>query len=157
MVAFSFPPTGWALCNGQLLSISQNTALFSILGTTYVGDGRTNFALPDLQGRVPVQPDNVTVSLGNTGGEESITLTTAQIPSHNHLVASVNQATSAIPAGNVLAAKPRRGIDVFAQPPATVTLASNDVVGSSEPHENRQPYLAVNFIISLFGVFPARN
>jgi len=156
MVSFTFAPKGWALCNGQILSISQNAALFSLLGTTYGGDGRTTFALPNLQGRVPLHPVG-TVPLGASAGQETVALTTAQIPSHNHLVASLNQATSAVPTANVLAAKPRRGVDVYAQPPAKVTLAANDMVGGSEPHENRQPYLVVNFVIALTGIFPTRN
>ncbi|MGO9930510.1 MAG: phage tail protein [Steroidobacteraceae bacterium] len=155
MVGFNFAPAGWALCNGQLLSIEQNTALFSILGTTYGGNGTTDFALPDLRGRVPahVGPD---LFLGEPDGEETVALTTQQIPAHRHLVGSVGQANSDIPTGNVFAA-PRRGINVYALPPANVAINSQDVVGGNVPHDNLQPYLVVNFIIALEGVFPSRN
>jgi microcystin-dependent protein len=158
MVGFNFPPSGWALCQGQLLPISQNSALFAILGTTYGGDGVNTFALPDLRGRVPAHPGPSWVgTLGERGGVESVVLTTAQIPAHNHLMGSFNQATAAAPTGNVFAGKPRRGMDVYAAPPANVAINSNDIVGGSLPHDNLQPYLVVNFAISLYGVFPSRN
>ena len=155
MVGFNFAPAGWAQCNGQLLSIEQNTALFSILGTTYGGNGTTNFALPDLQGRVPAHVGEL--FLGEQDGEETVALTTQQIPAHHHLVGSVNQATSDIPTGHVFAAKPRGGIHVYALPPANVGINSQDVVGGNVPHDNLQPYLVVNFIIALVGIFPSRN
>ena len=158
MVGFNFAPAGWALCQGQLLAISQNTALFSILGTTYGGNGTTTFALPDLRGRVPAHPGGSLAStLGQAGGLESVVLTTDQIPAHNHLMGSFNQATAAAPKGNVFAGKPRRGMDVYAAPPANVAINSNDIVGGSLPHDNMQPYLVVNFVIALFGIFPSRN
>lgn len=155
-VPYNFAPQGWALCNGQLLSIAQYTALFALLGTTYGGNGTTNFALPNLQGRVPMHWGNG-VSQGSPGGAETVTLDVTTIPAHNHLVASVNQATSEAPAGNVFAAKPRRGVDVYTAPPANTPINSQDVAGESQPHENRQPFLVLNFIIALQGIFPARN
>jgi len=158
MTGFNFAPQGWALCQGQLLDISQNTALFSILGTTYGGDGITNFALPDLRGRVPAHPGpSLVTNLGQAGGLESVVLTTDQIPAHNHLMGSVNQAMATAPTGNVFAGKPRRGMDVYAAPPANVAINSNDIVGGSLPHDNLQPYLVVNFVIALQGIFPSRN
>lgn len=158
MMAFNFAPRGWAVCAGQLLPISQNAALFSILGTTYGGNGTTNFALPDLRGRVPAHPGpSLVFSLGQADGVESVVLTTAQIPAHNHLMGSFNQATAETPKGNVFAGKPRRGMDVYAAPPANVAINSNDIVGGSLPHDNMQPYLVVNFVIALQGIFPSRN
>jgi microcystin-dependent protein len=158
MVGFNFAPTGWLLCNGQLLAISQYQALFSLLGTTYGGDGRENFALPNLQSRVPVHPGpSVVASIGATGGVESVALTTQQIPAHKHLVGSANQATSAVPTGNVFAAKPRRGVDVYAPAPANTAINSQDSVGANQPHNNVQPYLTLNFIIAFEGIYPSRG
>jgi microcystin-dependent protein len=158
MVGFNFAPAGWALCQGQLLAISQNQTLFQILGTTYGGDGINTFGLPNLSGRVPVHPGgSLGTTLGQAGGLESVVLTTDQIPAHNHLMGSFNQATAAAPAANVFAGKPRRGMDVYAAPPANVAINSNDIVGGSLPHDNMQPYLVVNFVIALFGIFPSRN
>ena len=160
MTGFNFAPRGWALCQGQLLPINQNQALFSILGTTYGGNGITTFALPDLRGRVPAHPGSIPgleIDLGEEGGTESVALTPNQLPGHSHLLGSVNQATATDPTGNVFAAKPRRGINVFAPQPANVAINSGDSVGGSNPHENRQPFLVVNFIIALVGVFPSRN
>jgi len=156
IVPFNFAPTGWALCDGQLLSIAQNTALFSLLGTTYGGNGTSTFALPNLQGRVPMHWGG-SVALGAPGGVETVTLTVTEIPAHSHLVASVNQATAESPAGNVFAAKPRRGVDVYTAPPANTPINSQDVTGESQLHDNRQPYLVLNFVIALRGIFPARN
>jgi microcystin-dependent protein len=156
MTGFNFAPKGWALCQGQLLPISQNQALFSILGTTYGGNGTTTFALPDLRGRVPAHRGTSFV-LGQAGGLESVVLTTDQIPAHSHLMGSFNQATATAPAGNVFAGKPRRGMDVYAAPPANVAINSNDIVGGSLPHDNMQPYLVVNFVIAVQGIFPSRN
>ena len=155
-VGFNFAPAGWMMCNGQLLPISANTALFSILGTTYGGNGTTNFALPDLRGRVAAHP-GPSIVLGQLGGAQTVTLTTNEIPAHNHLVGTVNQATGASPSGSVFAAKPRRGQDVYASPPANVPINSQDVIGGSQPHDNMQPYLVVNFIIAVQGIFPSRN
>jgi microcystin-dependent protein len=156
IVPYNFAPQGWALCNGQLLSIAQNTALFSLLGTSFGGNGVETFALPNLQGRVPMHWGG-SVVIGEAGGVETVTLAVSEIPAHSHLLASVNQAMSESPVGNVFAAKPRRGVDVYTAPPANTPINSQDVVGAGQPHENRQPYLVLNFIIALQGIYPARN
>ncbi len=164
MFGFDFAPVGWALCDGQLMSISENTALFSLLGTNYGGDGMTTFALPNLQGRVPINfgegPGLSVYNIGQSGGEETHTLVYAELPEHNHLYGSVNQASTNSPAGNALAAMPRRGVERYVPAPAT-TLQINDgaqsTTGDGQAHENRQPYLVVNFIIALEGIFPPRS
>jgi microcystin-dependent protein len=159
MFAGNFAPTGFALCNGQLLSIAQNTALFSILGTTYGGDGISNFALPNLQGRVPLHMSSGFV-LGQQGGESNVTLTTAQLPAHTHPAQCVNaKATKPNPVGNVWA-QDAAGITAeysAAAPNGTMSGEAIGATGSSQPHDNMQPYLVVNFIIALFGIFPSRN
>lgn len=156
--AFNFPPKGWAMCNGQLLPINQNQALFSILGTTYGGDGRTTFALPNLQGRVPVYPHS-SFSLGGSTGEESHTLTLAETPAHTHTaVGSSATGTSNSPAGNVLGSStanpyvPPGGAGATTLNPATISAS-----GGGQAHENRQPYLTLNLCIALSGIFPSRN
>jgi len=157
ITAFNFAPRGWALCNGQLLPIASNVALFSLLGTQYGGDGRTSFALPNLQGRVPLHVGNG-FNQGQPGGEEIHTLTLAEMPAHSHLLGSVNQASSVTPADNAFAAKPRGGVTRYALPGSPIGI--NDgapPVGSSSAHPNMQPYLTLNFIIALNGIFPARN
>jgi microcystin-dependent protein len=159
IVSFNFPPKNWAFCNGQLLPINQNQALFSILGTTYGGDGRVNFALPDLQGRMPVYAGNGII-LGQKGGEQSVTLDITQIPAHAHsLFATSTLAGFANPAGHLVAAKPRGGKDIYAPPGNVVTLNSGALgpTGGSQPHNNMQPYLTLNFVIALQGIFPSRN
>jgi len=204
-VGFNFAPRGWAPCDGQLLAISQNTALFSLLGTTYGGDGRTTFALPDMRGRVPVHkgqgPGLTNRDLGEAGGQESVALTTAQMPSHTHTIASHTHsipalgvdvkassgaATTAAPAGNVLAAATleqgggRRGnggashlTDIYNAGPANVSLAAGSAMtapgttggasgataaaGGGASHENMQPFLGLNCIIALEGIFPSRS
>lgn len=161
---FNFAPKGWAWCNGQLLPLSQNTALFALLGTTYGGDGRSNFALPDLQGRVPMHPGQGPGlrlrDLGETGGSETVTLLQSEIPAHNHVLrADDAPATQGVPAtGRVLAAS--LGGQAYA-PPAQSTLqpASDAMVaaaGGDQPHNNLQPYLTFYFCIALQGVFPPR-
>lgn len=162
--AGNFAPTGWALCNGQLLPISQNTALFSLLGTFYGGDGKSTFALPDLQGCAPIhQGQGQGLSeyfLGQQGGSETISLLTSEIPAHNHSVV-VRPSGQAPPlgtaAGNVGARSNSRPYTPDApnafMDPATGTL----IAGSSFPHNNMMPYLTLTFIIALQGVFPARN
>lgn len=155
--AGNFAPAGWMFCSGQLLPIFENETLFNLIGTTYGGDGQSTFALPDLQGRIPLHFDN-SFTLAQTGGVESVTLTVQQIPVHTHaLMATSNFATVTSPQGNVAAAanvvnKFAYGTDV---PPQTVSAASVGSVGGSQPHDNFQPYLCVNFIISLFGIFPS--
>ena len=162
MFGFGFAPQGWALCNGQLLPISQNTALFSLLGTTYGGDGRTTFALPDMQSRVPVcqgqGPGLSSYAEGQAGGAETVTLAAAQMPGHTHPVkASSGAADSDQPEGRALA---RSASHIYTAKPDTSTVMNADMLGDaggSQPHGNIQPYLAVNFCIALTGIFPARN
>jgi microcystin-dependent protein len=157
---FNFPPRNWALCAGQLMAISQNTALFSILGTTYGGNGTTTFALPDLRSRVPVHTGGGN-TLGEVSGVENVTLVSSQLPPHIHAVnASSDLATDASPSGNVMGAKPRGGVNVYAPGTNSTTLAAASV-GPSGPfglaHDNMQPSLTLNFCICLFGIFPSRN
>ena len=157
--SFAFPPKGWALCNGQLLPINQNQALFSILGTTYGGDGRVNFALPDLRGRVPMHRSATRV-LGQASGEESHTLTLGETPAHKHSVVTSNAAAAtASPSGTLPAAVPAGSPPVYAPAQHLVSLNPQAVAatGGNQPHENRQPYLTINFIIALQGIFPSRN
>jgi microcystin-dependent protein len=166
IISFNFPPRGWAFCNGQLLPINQNQALFSLLGTTYGGDGRVNFALPNLQGRAPVHATGGAVVLGEAGGEVNHTLQQGELPQHTHpVMASNNQATASTPGGNVLAVKDRRGKNVYGLQPdnsnarplnaAAVSTASGG--SPPQPHNNTQPSLVLNFVIALAGVFPSRN
>lgn len=160
--SFSFAPKGWALCNGQLLPINQNQALFSLLGTTYGGDGRVNFALPDLRGRVPFHVGNGH-TLGERGGEESHTLTISEAPFHVHTLQGNNaqvgidaNATHGSPVGNFWA---NHGKTVYStsDPDAVMSPAAVTNVGGSQPHENRSPYLVLNFCIALQGIFPSPN
>ena len=162
MFGFNFPPQGWAFCDGQLLSISQNAALFSLLGTIYGGDGVSNFALPDLRSRVPVslgQGEGLSsYAEGQAGGTETVTLGPAQMPAHTHAVsASSSPAASERPAGRVLARSPDHS---YIPEPDTDTVMNAKMIGeagNSQPHENIQPYLVLNFCIALQGVFPARE
>jgi len=158
--AFAFAPRGWALCHGQLLPINQNQALFSILGTTYGGNGTSNFALPDLRGRSPAH-FSATLPLGSRVGEEAHTLTVNELPSHSHsLQGSTDLANSSAPVGNVTAAKGRGGKDIYApggsplQPLSPQAIAAS---GGSQPHENMQPFTTLTFIIALTGIFPSRS
>lgn len=160
-VSFNFAPQGWALCNGQLLSINANTALFNLIGTTYGGDGKTNFALPDMRGRVPVatgQGVGLTGRvIGQQGGQETVALTVAQMPAHRHtLYASSAAANSKGPAGNALASTSSTPIYTNQTPEVALQAASSNVRGQSQPHENMQPYLAVTCIIALQGIYPAQ-
>ena len=155
LFSFNFAPKGWAPCNGQLLPIAQNQALFALLGTNYGGDGRVTFALPNLKGRTPVHVGGPIV--GGTGGTEAVTLTEPEMPAHSHLRGSANQATSGTPMGNVLANAPRRGIAAYAQPTSGVIPAGAISVGGGQSHNNMQPFLAVMFAISLDGIFPSPN
>lgn len=158
--SFAFAPKGWALCNGQLLPINQNQALFSILGTTYGGDGRVTFALPDLRGRSPVHVDNK-LPLGIPTGEENHTLTANEIPAHSHgLHGSADLANTSSPVGSLPAAKGRGGKDIYAPGGSPLQAMSPQAIaptGGSQPHNNKQPYLTLNFIIALQGIFPSRN
>ncbi len=155
MFAGNFAPAGWMFCEGQLLPISENETLFQLIGTTYGGDGESTFALPDLRGRIPIHQGNGFI-LAETGGAEEITLTQQQIPAHTHpLLASTAVGTAASPQGSVLAAS--GSSNVYRPGPASVALSGQTVgtVGGSQPHTNFQPYLCVDFIISLFGIFPS--
>lgn len=155
IVSFNFPPKGWAFCNGQLLPINQNQALFSLLGTTYGGDGRQTFGLPNLQGRVPFHMGNG-LTLGEAGGETAHTLNISELPAHNHVpVGSSNAASAASPAGNVWASLTNGGY--LATPNAAMNPASILPIGGNQPHENMSPYLTLNFCIALQGIFPSQN
>jgi microcystin-dependent protein len=156
MFAGNFAPAGWAFCDGQIMPISENDVLFALIGTTYGGDGQETFALPDLRGRIPLHQGNGVI-LAETGGAETITLTVNQIPAHGHpLLASADLASSPDPAGNVLAQSRTAGVDLYLEDTPNTSLAANSVgtVGGSQPHDNLQRYLCINFIISLFGIFP---
>jgi microcystin-dependent protein len=155
MFAGNFAPAGWMFCEGQLLPISEYETLFQLIGTTYGGDGQSTFALPDQRGRLPLHQGNGFI-LAETGGAETITLTVSQIPSHSHaLLATTAVGTNASPQGSVLAAS--GSSNVYRPAPAGVALSAQSVgpVGGSQPHDNMQPYLCVDFIISLFGIFPS--
>ncbi len=157
MFAGNFAPAGWMFCEGQLLPISENETLFQLIGTTYGGDGESTFALPDLRGRVPIHQGNSFI-LAETGGVETVTLTVQQIPAHSHpMLASTTTATTADPTGNVLAVAPLATTFAYGSdnPLTALSPATVGAVGGSQPHDNFQPYLCVNFIISLFGIFPS--
>jgi microcystin-dependent protein len=156
MFAGNFAPAGWMFCAGQLLPISENETLFNLIGTTYGGDGQSTFALPDLRGRVPIHQGNGFI-MAETGGAESVTLTVQQIAGHTHaLLGTANVATTNAPTGNTFAGS--TGATVFPygtdQPLTALNAATISAVGGSQPHPNFQPYLCVDFIISLFGIFP---
>ena len=165
--AGNFAPQGWAFCNGQLLPIAQNAALFSILGTTYGGNGTTNFALPDLQGRAPIHfgmgRGLSNYILGETGGTEMVTLNQTQMPTHLHSVApaaSSATATQSNPEGHVSAVGGTRQVPVNAYAPTpngSMAAVKSAPAGGDQPHENRQPYIAMNYIIALEGIFPTRS
>ena len=159
LMSFNIAPRGWALCNGQLLPINQNQALFSLNGTTWGGDGRVNFALPNLQGRVPIH-FGAGFSMGQAGGAESHTLTQTELPAHTHqVVASTNPASLPSPVGNLLA---QTASNLYANGVAGVNAALNaanitNSPGGSQPHTNMQPFLTINFCIALQGIFPSQN
>jgi microcystin-dependent protein len=155
MFAGNFAPAGWMFCEGQLLPISEYETLFQLIGTTYGGDGQDTFALPDLRGRLPIHQGNGFI-LGENGGAEEITLTVSQIPSHSHaLLATTSVATDTNPSGRVPAQTGT--FDFYQTSPATTPMALQSIssVGGSQPHNNFQPYLCVDFIISLYGIFPS--
>ena len=157
IISWNFAPKGWAFCNGQFLPINQNQALFSILGTTYGGNGQTTFALPDFRGRTPIHVGQGFIE-GQRGGEEFHTLTQSEMPQHGHFVQGINaNANTVDPTGHFLSS-----IVSFAyrtNPTALTTLHPSTIsnVGGSQPHENRPPFLVLGFIIALVGIFPSRN
>ncbi len=159
----NFPPVGWAFCNGQILPLSQNTALFSLLGTTYGGDGRSTFGLPDLMGRAPMHPgqgpglsDHV---LGEMGGSSAETLILAELPSHTHKMKYNNTVAgdSNSPAGKLLAKSIVPVASVFSSSPPAIAIGSSTAAGGSQPHNNMQPYLGLSYIIALQGIYPPRS
>ena len=154
--SFNFAPRGWAMCNGQLLPINQNQALFSLMGTTYGGNGQTNFALPDLRGRVSVHMGNGYVE-GQRGGEENHTITTVEMPAHNHLMtASTDNPSVKPPAGNYWASN--TGFSPYATSQnELMSDTAISTVGGSQPHVNLSPYLTLTFCVALQGIFPSRN
>lgn len=156
MVGFTFPPRGWALCDGQILPIAQFQSLYSLLGTTYGGDGRTSFALPDLRGRTPIHV-GTGFTQGSKGGEEGHTLAVNEMPNHDHTLQGRGEAaTTSIPASNLLS----RGTTPIYNNPTNLTALHTTAVaetGGSQAHENMMPYLTLNFVIALQGVFPSRN
>jgi microcystin-dependent protein len=154
MFGGNFAPAGWAFCDGSLLPISENDTLFQLIGTTYGGDGQSTFALPDLRGRVPIHV-GPGFTLGQAAGEETVTLTTAQIPAHTHIPqGNSSPGTQSSPAGGVWA-QSTLGQFSAAAPSASMDPGALGTTGGSQPHDNMVPFLAVNFILSLFGVFPS--
>lgn len=157
MFAGNFAPAGWMFCEGQLLPISEYETLFNLIGTTYGGDGQSTFALPDLRGRLPIHMGNG-FTLAETGGVETVTLTVSQIPAHSHpMLASLNQGNTVNPGGNVLAATATATPYIAISPNVPLSPQAVSSVGGSQPHSNFQPYLCVDFIISLFGIFPSQT
>jgi len=164
MFGFNFPPNGWAECNGQLVPISENEVLFQVIGTTYGGDGQSTFALPNLQSRHPLHmgtgPGGITYQIGESGGIESVTLNTNQMPIHSHIALGNTAAgNNASPANNFWAANANTAAVEFtagANANANMNNATIAPAGGSQPHENLMPYLAINFSISLFGIFPSQ-
>jgi microcystin-dependent protein len=159
MFAGNFNPNGWAFCNGALLPISENETLFQLIGTTYGGDGQSTFALPDLQSRVPIHMgtfSGTTFIIGEKAGVETVTLSTQQLPSHNHaFVASKDQAGLTTPPNNILGQIPGGNVYIAETADTPLNAGSIGPAGGSQPHDNMQPFLCVSFIISLFGIFPS--
>jgi microcystin-dependent protein len=154
IMSFVFAPKGWALCNGQLLPINQNQALFSLLGTTFGGDGRVNFALPDLRARTPIHVGKAH-TLGERGGEQAHTLSISELPTHTHVLnGSSNTGAAIIPTGNTLSVTPNQ---IYTQPANLTSLSPSSVsnVGGSQAHLNMQPFLTLSFCIALQGIFPS--
>jgi microcystin-dependent protein len=157
--AGNFAPAGWMFCDAQLLPISDYQTLFQLIGTTYGGDGQSTFALPDLRGRLPLHQGNGFI-LAETGGAETVTLTVPQIPSHAHAaLATNNEATNTVPTGQILAAGTVVSTAPYGTDAPKSVLRPNTIgsTGGSQPHSNFQPYLCVDFIISLFGIFPSQT
>lgn len=158
MFAGNFAPAGWMFCEGQLLPISENETLFQLIGTTYGGDGQETFALPDLRGRIPIHMGNGFI-LAETGGAEEITLTTQQIPSHNHAVAATSDLANSGNPADAYMSTTATGNKIYSTANPTVALHASEIgpIGGSQPHTNFQPYLCVDFIIALFGTFPSQT
>ncbi|MBK7393690.1 MAG: phage tail protein [Chloracidobacterium sp.] len=157
LMSFSFPPRGWALCDGLLLPINQNQPLFSLLGTTYGGNGQTNFALPDLRGRTPIHVGSGH-PLGERAGAQTHTLSIGELPAHTHVVnATSNNATATVPSNSLGYA--RSGTLMYGPAASPVAMSPNAVsnAGGSQAHQNMQPYLTINFCIALQGIFPSQN
>jgi microcystin-dependent protein len=154
LVGFNFAPVGWALCDGQTIPISQNETLYNLIGTTYGGDGVQTFNLPDLRGRVPVDMGSSTI-IGQRAGSEEVTLQTSNLPPHSHpLVGSTGMANSTTVANNVQATT--QSINIYTSPKSVVaTTSGTTLAGQSLPHANLQPFLVVNFILSLYGIYPS--
>jgi microcystin-dependent protein len=162
MFGGNFAPAGWAFCNGATIPISENDALFTLIGTTYGGDGQETFNLPNLQSRIPIHAgtgaDGNTYVLGEMAGVESVTLTTQQMPIHNHAMIATGEIGSASSsAGNILAQSSAIKMYTASAPSVALNAAAITPVGGSQPHENLQPYLCISFIISLFGIFPSQT
>lgn len=163
MFGFNFAPRGWAFCNGQLMPLAQNTALFSLLGTTYGGNGINNFALPNLQAASPIGPGQGPGlswrDLGETGGSAAVSLLESQVPAHTHALLATSTTSTGNPAGAALAPVAAGGGEAYRSAPATATLMGADSISSvgGAAHNNRQPYLALNFCIALQGVYPPRS
>jgi len=164
MFAGNFNPNGWMFCEGQLLPISENETLFQLIGTMYGGDGQSTFQLPDLRGRIPLHfgtgPDGITYTQTEAAGVESVTLTTQQIPIHTH-AHGCNSGAGAVTPDPVNAMASKTDLSQYSSAGATVQIGnppmSSDIAGGSQPHENFMPYLCINFIISLFGIFPSQT
>ncbi len=157
MFAGNFAPAGWMFCEGQLLPISENPTLFNLIGTTYGGDGQSTFALPDLRGRLPIHFGNG-FTLAETGGAEEITLTVSQIPAHSHpFIAVTDIGGASTPSANLIAQSDTLKMYEAINPTAVLGASSMSSTGGSQPHSNFQPYLCVDFIISLFGIFPSQT
>lgn len=156
IISWNFAPRSWAFCNGQLLPINQNQALFSLFGTMYGGNGQTTFALPNLRGQVPIHVGNGHIQ-GETGGTEAVTLSQSQMPTHIHLVNATTNETAQGPVASGALLSP--GNNMYSGVSNTTTLSPNAVsnVGGSQPHNNMMPYLVLNFIVALQGIFPSRN
>ncbi|HEY0026258.1 MAG TPA: tail fiber protein [Allosphingosinicella sp.] len=161
MFAGNFPPVGWMFCNGDLLAISENDALFVLIGTTYGGDGESNFALPNLQSRIPIHMGSnggTSYQLAEMAGTEQETLTSQQMPNHTHSVlASTGPGNLNTPAGNVIGVSAAVKVFIEDDPLVNMSAQAVGVQGGSQPHTNCQPYLCINYIISLFGIFPTQN
>ncbi len=161
--AFNFAPQGWAYCNGQIMGINQNQALFALIGTMYGGDGVTTFALPDLRGRVALNQGQSSAgsnyALGQIAGQENVTLITSQMPLHSHMINAYSDVGDDLSPQNNFPAVPSNGDNIYytKTPNATMNPQTNSNAGGSQPHTNMQPYLVINWCIALVGIFPSRN